>query len=76
MIPSLSYLLMGHTTLSTDAGHAAPLLEVCRRRSIPYEDFCNLPEGGISLRFTTRAARELIPLCESDGIPLTFLSHG
>ena len=27
MIPSLSYLLMGHTTLSTDGENAARLLE-------------------------------------------------
>ena len=50
MIPSLSYLLLGHTTLATPEDYTARLLEVCRRRAIPYENFQNLEDGGISLR--------------------------
>ena len=76
MIPSLSYLLMGHTTVATDRDHAAPLLEVCRLHAIPYENFCHTEDGGISLRFTTQAARRLALLCHDGGIPLAILSYG
>ena len=76
MIPSLSYWLMGHTTLSTDEAHAARLLEVCRCLSIPYEDFRNREDGGISLRFTASSAHRLASVCNDYGIPLATLSHG
>ena len=52
MIPSLSYLLLGHTTLSTDRRHAPRLLDICRIHAIPYGDFCSTEEGDITLRFT------------------------
>ena len=76
MIPSLSYWLLGHTTLSTDVDYSARLLEVCRRLSIPYENFQNTADGGISLRFTASSARRLASVCNDYGIPLTLLSHG
>ena len=76
MIPSLSYLILGYRTLSTDEDHAARLLEVCRRRGIAYEDFQGLPDGGISLRFSLRAARLLESLCGEYGIPVRRLGEG
>ena len=76
MIPSLSYLLLGHTTLATPEDYAARLLEVCRRRAIPYENFQNLEDGGISLRFTAGNAHRLRGICGDYGIPLKTLSHG
>ncbi|MBR6782899.1 MAG: sporulation protein YqfD [Clostridia bacterium] len=74
MIPSLSYLLLGHVTLSTDGDHAARLLEICRIRSIPYENFCNTEDGGISLRFTSRSARRVVSLCRDCDIPVSVSS--
>lgn len=71
MIPSLSYLLLGHTTLSTDGEHAARLLEVCRLHTIPYENFCTTEDGSISLRFTSRSARRVVALCGELDIPVT-----
>ena len=69
MIPSLSYFLMGYVTLSTDRDQTVRLLEICRRNAIPYEDFCNTPDGGISLRFTSKAARRVRSLWGD--LPLT-----
>jgi similar to stage IV sporulation protein len=76
MIPSLSYLLLGHTTLAASEDYAARLLEVCRRRAIPYENFRNLEDGGISLRFTAGNAHRLRGICADYGISLKTLSHG
>lgn len=76
MIPSLSYLLLGHTTVAVSEDDTARLLEVCRRLSIPYENFQSLEDGGISLRLTDRNARRLWEICADYGIPLTRLSRG
>ena len=76
MIPSLSYLLLGHTTLSADGGDAARLLELCRRLSIPYENFTVTEAGRISLRFTRPAARRLTAACREYGIPLNVHADG
>jgi similar to stage IV sporulation protein len=76
MIPSLSYFLLGHTTVAVSEDGTARLLEVCRRLSIPYENFQSLEDGGISLRFTDRNARRLWEICADYGIPLTRLSRG
>lgn len=76
MIPSLTYLIAGYRTLSTDEDHAARLLEVCRRRGIAYENFQSLPDGGISLRFSLRAARFLESLCGEYGIPVERRGEG
>ena len=76
MIPSLSYLLMGHTTLSADGENAARLLELCRRLSIPYENFTTAEDGGISMRFTRPAARRLTTACGEVGIPLRVGKRG
>lgn len=70
MIPSVSYLLTGYRILKTDGIYAARLLEVCRRRSFSYENFQNLPDGGISLRFSLYTARILTAICADYGIPL------
>ena len=74
MIPSLSYLLLGHRTLSTDGDHAAQLLEICRMHAIPYEDFRNTDDGGISLRFTTPSARRVVSLCRDEDVPVAASS--
>ena len=76
MIPSLSYFLLGHTTVAVSEDGTARLLEVCRRLSIPYENFQSLEDGGISLRFTDRNARRLWGICAGYGIPLTPISRG
>ena len=76
MIPSLSYFLLGHTTVAVSEDDTARLLEICRRLSIPYENFQSLEDGGISLRFTDRNARRLLEICADYGIPLTRLSRG
>lgn len=76
MIPSLSYWLVGFRVLSTDAEHAAPLLELCRRRGLPYEDFQNREGGGISLRLRLPAAGTLQRLCATSGIPLMTEGSG
>ena len=76
MIPSLSYLLMGYMTLSADPAHSARLLELCRRLSIPYENFTTAGDGGISLRCHTRAARRLTAACGEVGIPLRVGKRG
>ena len=47
MIPTLSHLLMGFRILSVEAAYAAPLLELCRRHTIPYDDFTNGRDGEI-----------------------------
>ena len=76
MIPSLPYLLMGYRVLKTDAHHTAPLLELCRRHTVPYEDFRNMPDGGISLRLTLPAARRLESLCSAAALPLQRMESG
>ena len=76
MIPTLPYLLAGYRTLSTDGEHAAPLLELCRRRALIYEDFQSREDGGISLRLRLPAARLLERLCAEYGIPLTVCGEG
>jgi len=76
MKPSLPYLLSGYVTLSVDAPFAADLLEICRRYVLPYENFQNLPEGGISLRFRASTARRVRTLCEEYGIPLCERERG
>ena len=76
MKPSLPYLLSGYVTLSADAPFAADLLELCRRYVLPYENFQNLPEGGISLRFRASTARRVRTLCEEYGIPLCERERG
>ena len=74
MIPSLSYLLLGHVTLSADKDHAAHLLEICRVHAVPYENFCNTEDGGISLRFTTSSARRVVSLCGDLDLPVAASS--
>ncbi len=74
MIPSIPYLIIGYRTLATDAVHAAPLLEVCRRYDLVYEDFRNTVDGGISLRFTRPTARRVLSFCHEQGIPVH--AHG
>ena len=76
MIPSLPYLLMGFRVLKTDAHHTAPLLELCRRHTVPYEDFRNMPDGGISLRLTLPAARRLESLCTAADLPVRQVGSG
>ena len=63
MIPSLTYLVWGHTTLSTNGDHAARLLDICRLHAIPYGDFYSTEAGDISLRFTIPDAKKLLALC-------------
>lgn len=76
MIPSFHYLLAGYRILSADRENAAPLLELCRRHGLIYEDFTHTEDGGIALRFPTPAARRAVSLCEACGIPLTVAGEG
>ena len=76
MIPPLSHLLMGFRILSVEAAYAAPLLELCRRHTIPYDDFTNGRDGEITLRFTRPAARRVETICKAYGIPLTLRGEG
>lgn len=73
---SLFYCVVGYCTIETDADHSARLLEICRRREIPYENFRSTEAGGISLRFTLRAARDVERICASCGIPFTRRGQG
>lgn len=70
MIPSIPYVLAGYRPVSVSREHAAALLELCRRLSIPYEDFRSREDGGIILRFRRRDAERLGRLCSEAGIPL------
>ena len=76
MIPTASHLLMGYRILGVEAACAVPLLELCRRYAIPYDDFRSTEDGGITLRFTRPAARRMEALCRTHGIPLTRLGEG
>ena len=73
---SLFYCVTGYCTLETDADNSAKLLEICRRREIPYENFQCTEEGGISLRFTLACARRVRKLCDECGTPLTETGSG
>ncbi|MBQ4112590.1 MAG: sporulation protein YqfD [Clostridia bacterium] len=75
MIPSIPYLIYGYIRVSTPGEHAAALLELCRRCSLPYENFTNTEEG-ISLRFTLPTAERVITACRDRGIPLTLGDRG
>ncbi|MBQ9151686.1 MAG: sporulation protein YqfD [Clostridia bacterium] len=76
MIPSIPYFITGYRTLATDGEHAAPLLELCRRHDLVYEDFRHTEGGGISLRFPLSAARRVSALCGEYGIPLHICGEG
>ena len=76
MIPALHCLLGGYRVFSADRRNAAPLLELCRRHTILYEDFRHLPDGGITLRFPRSAARRLLPLCHQYGVILAPAGEG
>ena len=76
MIPSLHCLLGGYRVFSADRRNAAPLLELCRRHTILYENFRHLPDGGIILRFPRASARRLLPLCARHGVILTPAGEG
>ena len=73
---SLFYCVTGYRVLETDADHSARLLEICRRREIPYRDFQSAEGGGISLCFTLACARRVRRLCDECGIPLTETGRG
>ncbi len=72
----LYYYLTGYRTLSTDASHAADLLEICRRGGCVYADFCHDHDGGIRLTFPLRVARTVESTAAAGGIPLTVLRTG
>lgn len=76
MIPTLPYLLGGYRTLSTDGGHAAHLLELCRRYGLVYQDFTHTEDGGISLRFPLATARRVQSLCAAREISVTVVKEG
>ena len=76
MIPTLPYLLSGWVTVAVDAAHTAPLLELCRRHGLIYENFQNREGGGISLRIPRPTARRLEALCAAEDIPLTRKAEG
>lgn len=71
-----TYLLFGYRILAVDEDYAARLLEVCRRRGYAYDGFCNLPDGGISLRFRMPVARAVMRDCCDYGIPVCVLREG
>lgn len=72
----LYYYVVGHSTLATDAAHAADLLEICRRGSWVYSDFRSLPDGGISMTFPRRTAMAVQDAASAYGIPLTETGKG
>ncbi len=72
----LYYYITGYRTLSTDAMHAAAVLELCRRRKWIYADFRTLPDGGIALTFPFSVSRVLEKTAADAGIPLTTLRTG
>ncbi len=72
----LYHYLVGYRTLATHAASAATLLELCRRFSFAYNNFSNLPDGGISLDFPLSVAREVEREAERCGIPLTVCREG
>ena len=76
MIPTMHYLILGYRRVSTDAPHAAALLELCRRHQMIYEDFRHTPDGGISLRFPLPTARRLARLCGAEVLPLIPCEEG
>ena len=76
MIPSLHYVLMGYRVLRVDRIGKVPLLEICRRHSISYEDFRNEEDGSITIRLTLPAARRLQALCADGGIPVVLVRAG
>ena len=76
MIPTMHYLILGYRRVSTDAPHAAALLELCRRHQMIYEDFRHTPDGGISLRFPLPTARRLARLCGAEALPLIPCEEG
>ncbi len=76
MILPLYYYLTGYRTLATDACHAAPLLELCRRHALVYNGFRHLPDGGIALTFPLRVARSLEKAAADRELPLSRLCSG
>lgn len=66
------YRLIGYLQLSTDAAHAAALLDICRRKGLPYAAFTHISEGdgGIALTFTLPNARTLLAAAEACAIPV------
>ncbi len=75
MLP-LYYYLTGYRVLSTDADHAAELLELCRRGSWVYTAFRHLSDGGIALTFPRPDARAVEATAADCDIPLACLSSG
>lgn len=76
MIPSIPYLLAGYRTLAIDCAHVAPLLELCRRHDLIYENFLHTADGGISLRFPLPTAKRVGALCDATGIPYRICGEG
>ncbi len=72
----LYHYLVGYRTLSVDAANAAELLELCRQFSFPYNNFCNLPDGGISLDFPLRCACAVERAALDSGILVTVSREG
>ncbi len=72
----LYYYVVGYRTLTTDADHAAELLELCRRGTYAYTHFQNLSDGGISVTFSRRIASVVQDTAEKGGIPITVKNSG
>ncbi len=69
---NLHYHLLGYRTLSTDASNAADLLDLCRRRAIPYARPASLPSGDLRLTFSLANSRSVADACLHLGIPFAL----
>lgn len=67
--------LSGYRRVSTDAEHAAALLNLCFTEAILYDGFVNEVDGGISFCVSLTAAKRLFSLCTRREIAVT-VSHG
>lgn len=76
MRPTLYAYVVGYRILSTDACHAAALLELCRCESLPYNAFSYTEDGSVRLCFTLYTARVVEMAAAEWGIPLAVCKTG
>ncbi len=72
----LYYYVLGYRTLSTDASHAAELLELCRRSSWAYGNFSTDSCGALFLSFLLPLSREVERRAAAAEIPLSCVREG
>ena len=73
---NLTYYVTGWQRITVAIGDAAALLEVCRRRGIPYDGFITRPDGTLSVTVRRPLMKKLTTACRDAGVPFTVTGTG